>query len=77
MSTSLHHWLIDEAPASRRQAVLGSAYRSLLAILSNPPALAGLVIVLLLVLVAILAPFLDRGISPIAQDLNNRLAAPV
>jgi peptide/nickel transport system permease protein len=34
------------------------------------------VIVTVLVLIAIFAPFLDRGISPIAQDLGNRLAQP-
>jgi peptide/nickel transport system permease protein len=76
MSQSLSQWLLEEAPQSRRQAVMGSLYRGLLALLSNPPALAGLLIVTVLVLLAILAPFLDRGISPIAQDLNNRLAPP-
>lgn len=76
MTQSLSHWLLDEAPRSRRQAVLGSLYRGLLALVSNPPALIGLLIVSVLVLIAIFAPLLDRGISPIAQDLNNRLAAP-
>lgn len=76
MSLTLTHWLLDEAPRSRRQAVLGSLYRGLLALVSNPPALIGLLIVTALVLIAVLAPWLDRGISPIAQDLNNRLAPP-
>lgn len=76
MSLTLTHWLLDEAPRSRRQAVLGSLYRGLLALVSNPPALIGLLIVAALVLIAVLAPWLDRGISPIAQDLNNRLAPP-
>ena len=31
-----------EAPASRRQAILGSIYRGLRAIVSNPTALIGL-----------------------------------
>jgi peptide/nickel transport system permease protein len=76
MKPTLSHWLLDESPRSRRQAVLGSLYRGGLALVSNLPALAGLLIVTLLVLIAIFAPLLDRGISPIAQDLNNRLAAP-
>ncbi|MFT3674241.1 ABC transporter permease [Aestuariivirga sp.] len=76
MSTSLITWLMDEAPQSRRQAVIGSLYRRWRSILANPAALVGLVIVALLILIAICAPLLDRGISPIAQDLNNRLAAP-
>ena len=76
MSTSLTTWLMDEAPQSRRQAVIGSLYRRWRSIIANPAALVGLVIVTLLILIAICAPLLDRGISPIAQDLNNRLAAP-
>lgn len=76
MTRSLSQWLLDEAPRSRRQALLGSLYRGLLALIANPPALIGLLIVGLLVLIAILAPLLDRGISPIAQDLGNRLAPP-
>lgn len=76
MSQTLSHWLLDEAPRSRRQAVLGSLYRGLLALVSNPPALIGLLIVTALVLIALFAPLLDRGISPIAQDLSNRLAPP-
>ena len=76
MRQSLTLWLLDEAPRSRRQAVLGSLYRRGLAILANPAAIAGLLIVAFLVLVAVFAGLLDRGLSPIAQDLNNRLAAP-
>lgn len=76
MKSPLSLWLMNDAPRSRRQAVLGNLYRGLLALISNPPALIGLLIVSVLVLIAILAPLLDRGISPIAQDLNNRLAAP-
>jgi len=76
MRSSLTTWLMDEAPQSRRQAVIGSLYRRWRSIIANPAALVGLVIVTLLILVAICAPLLDRAISPIAQDLNNRLAAP-
>jgi peptide/nickel transport system permease protein len=73
---SLAQWLMSDAPASRRQAVLGNAYRGFRALIANPAALAGLVIIALLVLVAAFAPLLAAGQSPLAQDLGNRLAAP-
>jgi peptide/nickel transport system permease protein len=76
MSTALAQWLSSEAPTSRRQAVLGNAYRGLRSFLGNPTALAGLVIVAVLVLLAIFAPLLTMGNSPLDQDLAGRLAAP-
>ena len=76
MSESLTQWLMSEAPASRRQAVLGNFYRGFLAIVSNPAALAGLFIVAVLILMAIFAPLLAGGISPIEQNLASRLAPP-
>lgn len=76
MSDSLGHWLMSEAPASRRQAVLGSIYRGLRSVLTNPTALVGLVIVVVLVLMAIFAPWLSMGNSPLAQDLAGRLGPP-
>lgn len=74
--SGLSHYLMTDAPASRRQAVLGSLYRGLLSILTNPTALIGLVVVVLLVLMGIFAPWLSMGQSPIAQDLGGRLAPP-
>lgn len=76
MTDTLASWLSSDAPTSRRQAVLGNIYRSVRAILRNPTALAGLVIVMLLVLMAIFAPWLSMGHSPIEQDLAGRLAPP-
>ncbi len=76
MTVSLAEWLMDDRPASRRQAVLGNLYRGMRAIIANPAALAGLIIILLLVAVAIFAPVLALGRSPFAQDLAQRLAAP-
>ena len=73
---SLHQWLISDAPLTRRQAVLGSLYRGLRAILANPAALAGLIIVLLLILMAIFAGVLAGGVSPLEQTLANRLSPP-
>jgi peptide/nickel transport system permease protein len=75
-SQSLRQWLLTDAPASRRQAVLGGTYRGLTSILRNPTAMAGLVIVTILVLMAIFAPLFAMGKDPIAQDLAVRLAAP-
>ena len=76
MSDSLGQWLMSEAPASRRQAVLGNIYRGVRSILGNPTALVGLVIVTLLVLMAVFAPWLTMGQSPLQQDLAGRLAPP-
>jgi peptide/nickel transport system permease protein len=73
---TLGQWLMTETPASRRQAILGSIYRGIIAVISNPTAVVGLVIVTLLVLMAIFAPWLTMGHSPLAQDLAGRLAPP-
>lgn len=75
-SQTLRQWLLTDAPASRRQAVLGGTYRGLTSILRNPTAMAGLVIVAILVLMAVFAPLLSMGKEPIAQDLSARLAPP-
>ena len=73
---STRQWLLSDTPASRRQAMLGNAYRGLLSLIKNPAALAGLIIITLLVLMAIFAPLLAGGLSPNQQDLGSRLAAP-
>jgi len=76
VSTALGQWLMSETPTSRRQAILGNAYRAVRAIVANPTALAGLVIVAVLVLMAVFAPLLALGKSPLDQDLAGRLAPP-
>lgn len=76
MTVSLVQWLMDDRPASRRQAVAGNIYRAARAIIANPAALAGLLIIVLLVTVALFAPALAFGRSPFAQDLTQRLSAP-
>jgi peptide/nickel transport system permease protein len=68
-------WLLAEAPDSRMQARLGQAYLRWLSLRENPLALAGLGLVLLLVAVAILAPWLSPR-SPLEQDLARRLLPP-
>ena len=76
MSNTLGHWLMTETPASRRQAILGSIYRGIRAIVFNPTALIGLIIVVALVLMGIFAPWLSMGQSPLSQDLAGRLGPP-
>ncbi len=76
MTVTLTQWLMDDRPTSRRQAVLGNLYRGTRAIIANPAALTGLVIIAVLILVAIFAPLLAHGISPFDQDLSKRLAPP-
>jgi peptide/nickel transport system permease protein len=72
----LRKWLMSDEPSSRRQASLGNLYRNALSFISNPAAFAGLVIITLLVLMTIFATLLSGGITPIEQELSNRLAQP-
>jgi peptide/nickel transport system permease protein len=72
----LGQWLMSDAPETRRQAVAGNLYRGLSAILANPAALTGLIIITLLVLMALFANVLAGGISPIEQNLAGRLSPP-
>ncbi|MHB1104175.1 MAG: nickel transporter permease [Devosia sp.] len=76
MSIALAQWLMSDAPTSRRQAVLGNVYRGVRSILANPTAFVGLVIVAVLVLLAVFAPWFAMGKSPLDQDLAGRLASP-
>jgi peptide/nickel transport system permease protein len=72
---SLHDWLMSERPASRRQASLGRAYSTWRTFARNRLAMAGLVIIVLLVLVAVfanqLAPY-----SPYVGDLSTTRLLP-
>ena len=73
--TTLRAWLTDPSPTSRRQARLGQMWLAWLRIRRNRLAMAGLVIVSLLVLVAVLAPWIAPH-DPFVQDLGNRLKPP-
>ena len=73
--TTLRAWLSDPNPASRRQARLGQAWLAWQRIRRNRLAMAGLVIVGLLLLVAILAPQIAPH-DPLAQNLSRRLLPP-
>ncbi len=68
-------WLLDDSPTSRLQANMGRAWRVWTALLRNPLAVVGALIVLVLVIMAIFAPLI-APYSPIGQDLANRLMPP-
>ena len=66
-------WLLDPAPASRNQARLGGWFRAWLAFRRNTLAMAGLVIVVLLLAIAIFAPLIADPASATLQSLEDRL----
>ena len=68
-------WLLTEAPASRGQAAWGRRYRLWLQFRRNPLAMAGLLVILLLIVLSLLAPVL-APYDPGVQDLGRRLARP-
>jgi len=68
-------WLLSDTPASRRQAIWGRRYQGWLALKRNPLAVAGLVIVLLMLAMAAAAPILATH-DPGTQNLANRLQPP-
>ena len=73
--TTLRAWLTDQNPASRRQAKLGQMWLAWLRIRRNRLAMAGLIIVGILFLVALLAPWIAPH-DPFVQNLGNRLKPP-
>ncbi|RID93071.1 ABC transporter permease [Gemmobacter lutimaris] len=74
--TTLTQWLRDPNPTSRRQAKLGQLWLGWLRLKRNPLAMAGLVIIGLLLVIAAFAPVLATH-DPIAQNLQNRLQPPL
>ncbi|MES2550335.1 MAG: ABC transporter permease [Pseudomonadota bacterium] len=73
--TALRAWLSDPNPASRRQARLGQAWLAWQRIQRNRLAMAGLIIVAILLLVAAFAPLIAPH-DPLTQDLTRRLLPP-
>ena len=74
-AVSLRDWLLTDTPASQSQAAWGRRYRLWRDFRAHPLAMAGLIVVTILVLAAAAAPLLARA-DPSAQDLANRLAFP-
>lgn len=70
-----HAWLTADAPSSRLHARLVRLYGTAGVFARNPLALLGLGIVVLLVVMALVAPLLAHG-DPSAQDLSRRLRPP-
>jgi peptide/nickel transport system permease protein len=71
----LRAWLLEDSPASRRQATWGQAYRGWLQFRRNRLAIAGLFALIVLFAASIAAPLIATH-EPGAQDLANRLAPP-
>ena len=72
MATTTRDWLLAESPASRMQARLGRSYRMFRALLRNPLAVLGGLIVLALVVLALFAPYFATH-NPYASVLTDRL----
>jgi peptide/nickel transport system permease protein len=72
---SWRDWLLTETPASRRQAAWGRRYRLWRDFQANRLAMAGLIVVVVLILASVAAPLL-APYDPGVQNLANRLAKP-
>ncbi|MFG6593540.1 ABC transporter permease [Sulfitobacter sp. 1A13368] len=73
--TTARNWLLDDSPASKLQANMGNAYRMLMQLLRNPLAVVGAVILLMLILAALFAPWIAPQ-NPLGQNLDARLLPP-
>ena len=71
-----HAWLSSETPGSRTQALSSKLYRTVRSVGANPASLAGLIIVVTLILIAIFAGVISGGVSPTVQTLSERLSPP-
>lgn len=73
--TGLRGYLTSDDPASRQQARLGQFYRQWQILTRNRLAMLGLLIIVVLVLAALSAPWLTIH-DPLQQTLANRLKPP-
>ncbi|KKC31407.1 ABC transporter permease [Devosia psychrophila] len=73
--TSTRDWLLEDSPTSLWQANAGRAYRVFMALLRNPLSALGGVIILVLILTAIFAPWI-APFSATGQNLKARLLPP-
>lgn len=71
----LRDWLLNDDFTSPRQARAHAAYVNWLKFRSNPLAMAGLIVVLLLIAAAALAPLITLH-DPLAQDFSRALQPP-
>lgn len=76
MSTPMtRDWLLSDDPETRMQARVGQMYRLARDLSRNPLAMVGLAVIVLLLVVAALAPWI-APYSPIDGMLSNRLQPP-
>jgi len=68
-------WLLTDTPASRKQAALGLAYRRWRRFAGNPLSVFGFSILMVLVIVAIVGPWIAPH-DPLRQVLSDRLLPP-
>ena len=74
-NTNWREWLTTDSPTSRRQAKFSSWYRAWLTFRSNPMAMFGFSILLVLFLIALFAPIISPH-DPFTQNLAERLSPP-
>ncbi|MFL9938146.1 nickel transporter permease [Paraburkholderia graminis] len=72
---SWKQWLLTDTPASRKQAALGLAYRRWRRFAGNPLSVFGFAILMVLVIVAIIGPWIAPH-DPLRQVLSDRLLRP-
>ncbi|OSP54127.1 nickel transporter permease [Pseudoruegeria sp. SK021] len=73
--TTARTWLLADSPNSKLQANLGNGYRMMGALMRNPLAVVGMVILSMLLLAAIFAPWIAPH-TPFGQNLGARLLPP-
>lgn len=72
---SWKQWLLTDTPASRKQAALGLAYRRWRRFAGNPLSVFGFAILMVLVIVAIIGPWIAPH-DTLRQVLSDRLLPP-
>ncbi len=75
ISASLRSWLLSDTPDSRFQARAGRFYLGWLTFARNPLAMLGLIILVLLVVMAVFAPWISPH-DPLSGNLEDRLLPP-
>lgn len=75
MNAARRDWLLSDAPQTRSQARWGALYQGWLTFRANRLAMFGLVVLVVLIAMAALAPWISPQ-SPFAQNLAGRLQPP-
>ncbi|WP_374384895.1 ABC transporter permease [Dongia sp.] len=75
ISASLRTWLLSDTPDSRFQARAGRFYLGWLTFAKNPLAMLGFIILVLLIVMAVFAPWIATH-NPLSGNLEDRLLPP-